>query len=151
MPKHITMPVAVHLLLIKGNEVLLLRRYNTGYEDGNFSVIAGHADGGETVQTAMIREVAEEAGINISAEDIHIALVMHRRIEQENAERIDYFLRCEKWQGEPVNLEPHKCDLLEWHNMDNLQENTITYVRFAIESYLQNRQFVSFGFENCVL
>jgi len=146
MPKHITMPVAVHLLLKKGNEVLLLRRFNTGYEDGNFSVVAGHVDGGETVQAAMIREAAEEAGVQIDAEDIHIVLVMHRRIAQENAERIDYFLCCEKWQGEPVNREPHKCDLLEWHDMSNLPQNTIAYVRSGIESYLKNKQFISFGF-----
>ena len=38
------MPVAVHLLLVKDNKVLLLRRFNTGYEYGNYSVVAGHVD-----------------------------------------------------------------------------------------------------------
>lgn len=44
MSSRFTTVVAVHLILIKENQVLLARRFNTGYEDGNFSVPAGHVD-----------------------------------------------------------------------------------------------------------
>ncbi len=54
---------AVYLILIKENKVLLLKRANTGYEDGNYSLVAGHMDGNETIKQAMIREATEEAGI----------------------------------------------------------------------------------------
>jgi NADH pyrophosphatase NudC (nudix superfamily) len=55
------MPVAVHLFLLRGEKVLLQRRYQTGYEDGRYSVIAGHLDGGDTVIAAAVREASEEA------------------------------------------------------------------------------------------
>jgi 8-oxo-dGTP diphosphatase len=84
-----TMPVAVHLFLLKGTEILLLRRYNTGYEDGNYSVPAGHLDGNEEVLSAAIREAKEECGIDIRPEDLYVAGIMHRRSADE---RIDFFV-----------------------------------------------------------
>ena len=38
---------AVHLILLRGGRVLLLRRCNAGFEDGKYSLPAGHLDGEE--------------------------------------------------------------------------------------------------------
>lgn len=35
----------VYLILIRNNEILLLRRYNTGFHDGEYSLPAGHLNG----------------------------------------------------------------------------------------------------------
>jgi 8-oxo-dGTP pyrophosphatase MutT (NUDIX family) len=135
---------AVHLFLMRGDEILLLRRHHTGYEDGNYSVIAGHLEGGEQVKHAMKREAREEAGIEIDEADLEIAHVMHRK---SNDERIDFFLRATRWRGEPVDLEPHKCDELRWCRVDDLPANTIPYVRQAIENVQHDVTFSSFGWD----
>lgn len=139
---HATFPVAVHLFLIQEQSILLLRRYNTGYEDGNYSVIAGHLDGGEDVKQAMIREAYEEANIEISPADLQIVGIMHRRAKDE---RIDFFLAAQHWRGELRNNEPHKCDELAWYPLTDLPENVIPYVHQALKNYREGRWFDSFG------
>ncbi|MEJ8543898.1 NUDIX hydrolase [Brevibacillus borstelensis] len=139
-----TLPAAVHLFLLRGNEILLLRRYNTGYEDGNYSVPAGHLDGGEEVKAAAIREAREEAGIELDPQDLRVVGVMHRLSLDE---RIDFFLAAEKWTGSIVNAEPDKCDELRWVRLDKLPDNVIPYVRQAISNFRNNQWFDSFGWK----
>lgn len=134
--------VAVHLFLIHEKHILLLRRHNTGYADGQYSVVAGHLDGNEEVKTAMIREAREEAGIEITPAQLQVVGVMHRRA---NEERIDFFLVTTTWAGEILNKEPHKCDELAWYPLNALPQNTIPYIRTAIANYQQGTWFDSFG------
>lgn len=130
MPR--TFPVAVHVFFLRGGSVLLLRRLNTGYEDGNYSVPAGHMDGDETIVEAAIREVREEVGIALSPKDVTVVGTMHRR---SDSERVDFFLVASAWAGEPSNCEPDRCDELRWAPLDALPVNTIPYVRRALENY----------------
>ncbi len=132
----------VHLFLIRDGKVLLLRRFNTGYEDGKYSVIAGHLDGDEEIKAAAIREAQEEAGIEISPLDLQVVGVMHRK---SNDERIDFFLVAASRSGEITNREPDRCDQLAWFDMDALPENVIPYVRRALDNYRRGIWFDSFG------
>jgi 8-oxo-dGTP diphosphatase len=138
-----TFPITVHLFFIRENRILLARRFNTGYRDGEYSVPAGHLDGGETVMQAGIREAKEEVGLNLEESDMVISSVMHRL---DGEERVDYFVQVEKWEGEPFNAEPDKCDDLRWVNFDVLPENTIPYIRRAITNHQNGISFDEFGF-----
>jgi len=135
-------PATVHLLFLRENQILLLRRFNTGYRDGEYSVPAGHLDGNETVIAAAAREAEEETGVQIDADDILFSSVMHRT---EDDERVDFFVRIAKWNGEPVNAEPDKCDELCWMDVNDLPLNTIPYVRQAIQNHLNRVRFDEFG------
>jgi 8-oxo-dGTP diphosphatase len=135
---------AVHLFLLRGDQVLLLRRFNTGYEDGNYSVPAGHLDGGEEVKAAAIREATEEAGVTIDPADMNVVGVMHRL---SDSERVDFFVSASRWAGEVRNLEPDKCDELRWCHLGDLPANMIPYVRRALSNYRDGRWFDSFGWE----
>lgn len=132
----------VHLLLIKNDQILLLRRANTGYEDGNYSLPAGHLEGNETTTAGLLREIREEVGITIIPEKLSFAHIMHRK---SNDERMSFFFAAKEWQGKPTNCEPEKCDELKWFPMDNLPKNTIPYIRSAINSYQNKILFSEFG------
>ena len=135
-------PTTVHLLFFRDDEILLLRRFNTGYRDGEYSVPAGHLDGGETVLAAAAREAGEEVGVQIDTDDIIFSSVMHRN---EGEERIDFFVHVKKWSGDPFNAEPDKCDELRWAQTGLLPENIIPYVRRAIENHRDGIRFDVFG------
>ncbi len=135
---------AVHLFLIKDGKILLLRRFNTGYEDGNYSVPAGHIDGEEKATSAMIREAKEEVGIDISEKQLHTVHVMHRKSEEE---RIDFFFEATEWQGNPKIMETNKCDDLSWFPINQLPQNVIPYVKSGIESYRNKILFSEFGWD----
>ena len=135
-------PVTVHLLFFRENQVLMLRRFNTGYADGLYSVPAGHLDGGETVRAAAAREAEEEVGVRIEADDITFSTVMHRI---EDDERVDFFVHVHKWEGEPFNAEPEKCDDLRWVEIDQLPKNTVEYVKRCIANHLNGVRFDEFG------
>ncbi|GJQ52146.1 MAG: hypothetical protein HKUEN02_09930 [Anaerolineaceae bacterium] len=131
-------PVAVHLFFFRGDCVLLLRRFNTGFGDGQYSLPAGHLDGGETVKEACIREALEEIGVRIEESHLSFSAVMHR---MEGDERVDFFFTVEAWEGEPFNAEPQKCDDLRWAKINALPLNMIPYVRRALENYQKDVQF----------
>ncbi|MGZ4033091.1 MAG: NUDIX hydrolase [Tumebacillaceae bacterium] len=133
---------AVHLFLLRDNQLLMLRRFNTGYEDGKYSVVAGHLDGDEEVKTAAMREAREEAGIELDPEAVEVVGVMHRK---SNDERVDFFVAARAWKGEIENLEPGKCDDLRWFDLDNLPDNTIPYIRRAVDNFRQGNWFDSYG------
>jgi 8-oxo-dGTP pyrophosphatase MutT (NUDIX family) len=135
-------PVTVHLLFFRGEQVLLLRRFNTGYADGQYSVPAGHLDGDETVIAAARREALEETGVRIAAEDLIFSSVMHR---MNGDERVDFFIHVRIWDGEPENTEPDKCDDLRWVNLEELPDDVIPYVRQAIQNHRDGTRFYEFG------
>lgn len=115
----VTLTSAARLVLRDGGRVLLLRRHNTGYEDGNYSVVAGHIEEGETPTAAMQSEALEEADIHLDPADLSVAHVMYRRRE-DGSLKSDLFFLCDRWTGEVRNVEPHKCADLTWYAADDL-------------------------------
>lgn len=134
--------VAVYLALIRKGKVLLLQRQNTGYEDGNYGLIAGHVENNETITNAIIREVHEEVGISIFPKDLGFFHIMQRSSMNKRT-YLDFFFTTENWHGKIKNMEPAKCSALEWFPLNDLPDNTIPYIRLTLQSYMKKMTYFS--------
>lgn len=124
---------AVFILLVHEDQVLVLRRANTGYRDGQYTVPAGHLEGNETAIAAAIREAKEEVNVTIATEDAMVVGIMHRGPEaDQDFEYVDFYVLARRWAGDPTNNEPEKCDDVRWAPMDRLPASTIPYIARAI-------------------
>ncbi len=124
---------AVYILLEQEGKILLGKRCNTGYQDGNYQVPAGHVEEGELPTEAIIRETKEEVNVDLKLEDLELVHVGYRPKHDPSGDRIDLFFKVKNWSGEVKNMEPEKCEDLNWFSWDNLPENTVFHVSEAFQ------------------
>lgn len=141
--KYYTVVISSYVIFQKGKEVLLSRRFNTGYRDGEYSLPAGHIEEAEFATAAAIREAEEEVGVQLKPQQLEAAHIMHRHCGDH--ERIDFFFSAKKWSGKLTNKEPEKCDELTWFSLNELPINTIPYIRAALEHYRDGQFFSEFA------
>ena len=139
----------VFLVLVRDGKVLLSRRFNTGYEDGNYGLPAGHGEEGETMRQGIAREAKEEIGVDIAVDDLEFVLTQNRWCPDSGNPhaRIGFYFVPKYWQGEITNMEPNKCDDLQFFTFDTLPPNVVPHVRAALESYRKGDKYVEYNWE----
>lgn len=123
--------MGVHVLVERGERILMLRRAGTGFFDGLYSLPGGHVEPGESLIEAAVRELEEETGLRAGAETLDYLGVVHRL---SDTNRIDFFFRVTRWRGEPWLREPDRCDDLCWFDACALPDATVPYVREALDA-----------------
>lgn len=143
------MPVAAHLLLRDDEgRYLFMRRANTGYADGQWSVPAGHVEQGETLVQACRRETIEEIDVDLAIRAFTPVLIQHK-YDTDGEERIDVFFRADLPAGSRARIaEPQSCDMLAWRQLDGPPIPLIPYVANALDMIVSGGGPVSyFGFD----
>lgn len=142
MEKRNKIPITVQLILKKDNQILLLRRYQTGYEDGKYCLPGGHVEAGEEIMQAMLRETKEEIGVIINKEDLVLKHILNRKCPK--GEYLDFILQAEKWEGIPNIEEKDKSDDLRWFSLTELPENILYYISDMLN---KDSIYISYGWE----
>lgn len=135
--------VAVYLFLFKENTILLAKRKNTGFADGQYSVIAGHVDEGESITSAIIREAKEEANVIVTEKDISLSHILYSHGKYDY---INFFFTASHWQGTPTNMEADKCEDMDWFLLSSLPENTLELIRVALKNKESKLLLSEYGF-----
>ena len=112
---------AVYAILKKEGKILLLRRYNTGWSDGLYTLPSGHVDD-ESASDAVLREAFEEAGVRIKPENSRF---VHVAQHESDIPYMDFYFEIDSWEGEPHSMEPDRCDDMRWVEISKLDDYPI--------------------------
>lgn len=130
--RHAIIPAVYMILRNKHNQIFLIRRSNTPWRSGWWSVPAGHIEEGEGPTTAAIRELYEETGLSIEPEQLSTPLVYMYPSEDKSHERVSLFYEISEFIGEPRLMETEKADDAGWFDIDSLPDKLDSIVRCSL-------------------
>ena len=137
MPERTLHRVIAHTFVFDAEgRLLLLRRANTGFLDGAYTLPGGHVDKGEAVAAAAVREVAEETGVEVL--DIEPLIAMPYR------GGVDFIFEARRWRGAAAIGEPELCDDLAWALPAQLPAATAPFVAKALALRAEGTWFHEF-------
>lgn len=138
--------IAVYLIGMRGDTILLGKRHNTGHMDGHWSLIAGHVKEGERASDALMREVQEECGIILSPDELSLIGAMHHY--SPPFDYVNFVFIADLSTHEPINQEPHKCEILAFHHLAALPTPISPYIEKIIMQSVAKTPWISeYGWE----
>lgn len=128
--------VGVGLLVIKDGKVLWGKRKGS-FGSGLYGGIGGHVEYGETLEQAILRELAEKCGVKVK--NLRV-LCVSDFLTHHPKHYVDIGFVADWDSGEPKILEPEKCDGWEWRDIDDTPEHHFAPMKGYIEAYKNNRK-----------
>jgi 8-oxo-dGTP pyrophosphatase MutT (NUDIX family) len=140
--------VCPNLILMNEGKVLLLRRADWApLFPRHWHCVTGKIESGETAKQTIIRETAEEVGLNINPTLGTVISVTAKSYQNPGLiwRDLSLFFVDHDFEGEPVNMEPRLHDVMDWFDANNLPEPIIPVVRCGIEHYVHGKSYGEFS------
>lgn len=130
-----TLKLATYCLFKYNDKYLFIKRGDTNYMNGYWSIPAGKIDEGEDIYTGTIREMNEELDLNLTKDKMKIIHTLFRH----DAGWVEVFFETEL-QTDQLNIkEPNKITEIVWkESFDALPQPHIKSVKEAIINYQNN-------------
>lgn len=131
--RHTLIPAVWVIVTDPDGKIFMLRRANTGWRDGSWTVPAGHVEKDEGPSAAAVRELAEETGIIAATNELSDPLVYFYPQDDGAYERVSIFFRFVDKEAKAHNAEPAKADAADWFTSDALPSDIPPLLRRAFK------------------
>ena len=139
MPQSCPRPhVGIGVILVNPEGHILIGK-REGSHAPFWSIPGGYLEPGETFETAAIREVKEETGLDIVNP---VVVGVSNNLETWKAEGVhvvSVFLLSKEFSGTLTLMEPDKCSGWQWCDPSNLPQPHFEASRIAIACYLEKK------------
>jgi 8-oxo-dGTP diphosphatase len=133
------MGIGCGVMILRDNKILLGQRHfdpakadSEMHGEGTWTMPGGKLEFGESFETAAVREVFEETGLQISEDDLKVMSLSNNVIP--GVHFVTVGMMCEKVNGEPKVMEPDEITQWQWFSLDQLPSP----VFFPSEKILRN-------------
>jgi 8-oxo-dGTP diphosphatase len=135
--------VDVRVLVLRDGNVLLIR-LSAGMFGGCWNLPGGHVMPDESVVAAAVRELQEEVGLRVRAEDLAFRCVTHHR-PPTRSEKVTFTFSTEVFTGEPFAAEPDRADVVRWTPWTDLPEKLMPQAEASLTLFRSGQQFAAFN------
>jgi len=119
------------LILINDGKILLLKQRKPN--GGKYTLVGGTVEDFEMVKESLVREVKEEAGIDIKKSQLRLAHTLFKK-KRIGARIVIYFV-CQRYAGKPKNMEPKKFKSVSWHPLNALPTPMSPTVKHVLRKF----------------
>lgn len=116
----------------RGQILLGLRKGSHGA--GEWSFPGGHLEFGERIIDTAKREVKEETDLDVDEFGLISVADERRYIDSDGKHYLNVCVEAKYREGEPLVMEPDKCERWEWFDIDNLPETIFEGTQEAIKN-----------------
>lgn len=128
--------IGVNNIVVRDGSLLLGKRKNC-FGAGDWGLVGGHLEFGESFTEGAARELKEETGL-IAQESTFSNIVSQSRREGMHYIQIGIITTAE---GEPENKEPERCEELRWFPLSALPENIFAPHKAQVQLFLEKHLF----------
>ncbi len=137
--------VGVGIMILNNNgEVLLGKRHDDAekassdlHGEGTWTMPGGKLDFHETLIEGVIREVAEEIGVDIPKKNLEVLCVQDDMVPDNHYVTVGFI--CRNFANEPKVMEPEEITEWKWYNLNNLPEKIYPPSAKMIKAYLNKK------------